>query len=102
MFAKKYLFESTRELMRAYLSGKPEDFTEGCLLLADGLMKLAGFYNKGSYVKKDKEKAKSLELMATEVYKFKSVFEDKLKKKNESGDLEAMVAEQLRKRNANS
>ena len=102
MFAKGYLDQQPRELMSAYLEGKNEDFTEGCDLLISGLRLLSDHYNRGRHVKKDKEKAKNFELMIKGVEQKKAEFADKIKNKKDNGNLEAMIAEQLKKRNQNN
>ncbi len=101
LFAKKYLDENSRELMSAYLGGKPDGFIEGCDYLIDGFSKLANHYNKGKCIRKDKERAKTIEAMVKDVQQKKDEFTKKLQNKKEKGSLEAMVAEQLKKRNAN-
>ncbi|MBQ7999690.1 MAG: toll/interleukin-1 receptor domain-containing protein [Ruminococcus sp.] len=102
MFAKRYLDEQSRELMSAYLDKKNEGFTEGCDLLINGLRLLSDHYNRGKHVKKDKDKARSLELMIKSVEQKKAEFSQKFQNKKEKGGLEAMVAEQLKKRNQNT
>lgn len=101
-FAKKYLDEHSRELMSGYLNGKPEDFTDGCETLIEGFRLLASHYNKGRHIRKDKEKAKTLEDMIKEVKLKKEEFLKKLENKKQTSSLEAMVAEQLKKRNASN
>ncbi len=104
MFAKKYLDNQTRELMSAYLNlkDKKENFIDGCNLLIEGIRLLAGHYSKGKHVKKDKDKARNLELMIKGVEQKRDEFSQKLQNKKETGSLEAMVAEQLKKRNQNT
>lgn len=101
-FAKRQLFSNSHEFMKAYLKGDPEEFLKGCDDLAEGFTLLAAHYDKGTFVKKDIDKVRKYERLAAEVKSKKTDFEEKTKAKKESSDFEIMIAEQLRKRNANN